>query len=151
MGMRVGGLHVRRSQFINGLPGRIWEEFTTFERLAAWFGIGHRLEAYQPCLGGRIDLSVELDGKRRRFGGEVLVFEPNRELSFSENWESDGWPVPAYITIRLTAMYGGCHVELFHHGFERLGADAADELEGHELGWHGRHLAALRAIVEADE
>jgi hypothetical protein len=39
-------------------------------------------------------------------------------------------------------------VELFHHGFERLGADAADQLQNCEAGWDVHHLAALRAIVE---
>ena len=60
-----------------------------------------------------------------------MVFEPARELSFSEDWESDGGPVPSFITIRLTPLYEGCHVELFHHGFERLGiAEEVDETEG---------------------
>ena len=39
-------------------------------------------------------------------------------------------------------------VELFHHGFERLGADAADNLEAYESGWDVKHLKALRASVE---
>ena len=39
-------------------------------------------------------------------------------------------------------------VEFFHHGFERLGADAADELEGYEEGWGLTHLASLRSLVE---
>ena len=39
-------------------------------------------------------------------------------------------------------------VELFHHGFERLGAEAADNLQGYEEGWDVKHLKALRSIVE---
>lgn len=39
-------------------------------------------------------------------------------------------------------------VEIFHHGFERMGADAADELEGYEGGWDIKHLRQLRSIVE---
>ncbi len=38
-------------------------------------------------------------------------------------------------------------VELFHHGFERLGAEAADNLQGYEEGWDIKHLKALRSIV----
>jgi uncharacterized protein YndB with AHSA1/START domain len=131
------------------MPERVWQEFTSFDRLAAWFGRGHQLEAYQPKLGGEIRLSVEIEGTKRRYGGRILVFEPTRELTFSNNWESDGWPVPTLISLRLTPLYDGCLVELFHHGFERLGSDAAAELQGYEAGWHSRHLEALKAIVEA--
>lgn len=148
MGIEIGTLHIRRSCFIRATPERVWREFTTFDRLAAWFGRGHQLEAYAPELGGQVRLSVEIDGAKRAFGGPIQVFEPTRELSFSNNWESDGWPVPTSITLRLTPLYDGCLVELFHHGFERLGRDAGAELEGFEAGWHSRHLEALKAIVE---
>ena len=151
MGLQISNLHVRRSTLIAASPERVWEEFTSFDRLAAWFSQGHRLEAFEPRKGSRIELSVEIDGERRRFGGDVLVFDPGRELSFEDNWEHDGWPTPAWITIRLSPYGDGCHVELFHHGFEQFGADAADELEGHEIGWHMRHLETLRRIVEGSE
>jgi uncharacterized protein YndB with AHSA1/START domain len=140
MGIPIGAVHVRRSALIRATPERVWQEFTSLR--------GHTLEVYEPELGGRIRLSVEIEGTKRPYGGPILVFEPARELTFSNNWESDGWPVPTLITIRLTPLYDGCHAELFHHGFERLGADAAAELEGYEAGWHPRHLAALRKIVE---
>lgn len=148
MGIEIGALQVRRSAFLRATPERVWEEFTSFERLAAWFGLGHTLEVYEPGPGGEIRLSVEIEGAKRPFGGTLVAFEPARELSFSNNWESDGWPVPTFITLRLTALYGGCHVELFHHGFERLGDEAGAELQGYEAGWDSHHLDALRAIVE---
>jgi len=129
-------------------PERVWEEFTSFDRFATWFGRGHQLEAYEPKVGGQVQLSVEIDGTRRLFGGPILIFEQARELTFSNNWETDGWPVPTLITLRLTPLVDACHVELFHHGFERLGSDASAELQGYEAGWHSRHLEALRAIVE---
>jgi len=149
LGAQIGALHVRRSTLIQATPGRVWQEFSSFERFAAWFGRGHTLEVYEPELGGRVLLSVEIDGTKRSFGGTILVFESGRELTFSDNWESDGWPVPLLITLRLGPLYDACHVELFHHGFERLGSDAGSELEGYEAGWHARHLEALRQIVEA--
>ncbi len=100
-------------------------------------------------MGGKVQLSVEIDGEERFYGGSVLVFEPEREVSFESQWQEPyAWPVPTLWTIRLTAMYGGTHVEIFHHGFERLGADAADNLEGYEQGWDIKHLKALREIVE---
>ena len=91
---------------------------------------------------------MEIDGAKRTYGGPILTFEPARELTFSDNWESEGWRVPTLITLRLTPLYDACHVELFHHGFERLGSDAGGELQGYEAGWHSRHLEALKAIVE---
>src|SRR5262245_53775524 len=105
MGIEISALHVRRSSLIQATPERVWQEFTSFDRLAAWFGRGHRLEAYEPRLGGRVRLSVEIDGAKRAFGGRILIFEAGRELSFSSNWESDGWPVPTLITLRLTPLY----------------------------------------------
>ena len=148
MGIEIGTLHVRRSGLIRATPARVWQEFTSFDRLAAWFGTGHQLEAYEPKRGGRIRLSVEIDGTKRAFGGPILVFEPERELSFSSNWESDGLPVPTVMTLRLSALYDACHVEIFHHGFERLGGDAGSALQGYESGWDSHHIDALRAIVE---
>jgi uncharacterized protein YndB with AHSA1/START domain len=146
---QVGLLNVRRSILIEAAPGRVWEEFASFERIAAWLGRGHQLHAFEPRLGGDVELSVEIDGKRRRFGGRVLVHEPRREVTFDVNWEPpDAWPVPTLWTIRLTPLYDATLVEIFHHGFERLGRKAADELQGYEEGWDVKHLRALRSIVE---
>ncbi len=148
MGIEISALYVRRSSLIQATPERVWQEFTSFDRLAAWFGRGHQLEAYEPELGGQVRLSVEIDGAKRPFGGPILSFEPARELTFSNNWEADGWPVPTLITLRLTPLYDACHGELFHHGFERLGSDAGAELQGYEAGWDAHHLEALKALVE---
>lgn len=149
MGNQVGALHVRRSTFIQATPERVWREFSSFERLAAWFGLGQKLETYEPRLGGQILLSIEADGGKRCFGGPIIVFDTARELTFSNNWESEGWPVPTLITLRLTSLFDACQAELFHHGFERLGSDAGSELSGYESGWTSRHLEALKAIVES--
>lgn len=151
MGIEMSRLHLRRSIFIRATPERVWKEFESFERLDGWFGRGHRLEKYEPRLGARVELSVEIDGGRQRYGGEVIVLEEAGEVTWTNNWmDSDqAWPVPTFLTIRLTGLYEGTLVELFHHGFERLGADAADNLEGFEEGWDLKHLSALREIVEA--
>jgi uncharacterized protein YndB with AHSA1/START domain len=149
MGARIGTLHVRRSIFIQARPEVVWEEFASFDRLSRWLGLGHTLHALELVVGGGVDMSVPIDGKERHYGGKVLVVEPGRELSFESNWQAPhAWPVPTVWTLRLTPLYEGTLVELFHHGFERLGADAADTLEGYEQGWDVKHLKALRAIVE---
>jgi uncharacterized protein YndB with AHSA1/START domain len=147
--MEIGLLNVRRSILIQASPERVWEEFGSFERIAAWLGRGHELHVFEPRLNGRVDMSVEIDGQRRHYGGPVLVYDPQREVSFESNWEAPhAWPVPTLWTIRLTPLYDATLVEIFHHGFERLGADAADSLQGYEEGWDVRHLKALRSIVE---
>lgn len=149
MGIQISLLHVRRSIFIQARPARVWREFETFDRIAAWLNRGHQLHQFEPRVGGHTAMSVELDGVRRHYGGPVLVFEPEHEVTFESNWAPPlTWPVPTLWTIRLTALYDGTLVEIFHHGFERLGADAADNLEGYEEGWDVKHLKALRAIVE---
>jgi uncharacterized protein YndB with AHSA1/START domain len=151
MGLEIGALHVRRSTFIRATPARVWEEFESFGRISEWFGRGHVLHTYDPSIGGKVELSVELDGKRQRYGGEILVFTPQSEVSFTINWHDPAlaWPVPTLWTLRLTPLYDGTLVEIFHHGFERLGRDAGDNLEGYEEGWDNKHLKALRSIVEA--
>lgn len=146
--MHVGTLYVRRSTLINALPQTVWEQFTSFKKINAWFGIGHKLESYEPKVGGSIRLSADVEGNKRFFGGNIVVFDKGKELSFSENWEIDPYPYDCFITIRLSHLYDQCHVELFHHGLERLGELASSELQGHEEGWHSRHLGTLKKIVE---
>ncbi len=150
MGTEIGLLNVRRSILIQSSPERVWREFQSFESIDAWFGRGHQLHTFDPKLNGKVEMSVEIDGIRRRFGGTVIVCEPEREITFENNWFDVPltWPVPTFMTIHLTPLYGHTLVEIFHHGFERLGVDAADNLEGYEEGWDIKHLKALRAIIE---
>ena len=150
MGTTVGTMNVRRSTFVQCTPERVWEEFASFDRMREWFGIGHTLHAYEPKLGANVELSVELGGTQQHFGGPITVCEPGREVTFECNWHqpSLAWSVPMLWTLRLTAVYDGTMVEIFHHGFERLGRAGGAELEGFEEGWDNKHLKALRAIVE---
>ena len=149
MGIQISALHVRRSSPIQATTERVWREFTSFERLAAWFGRGHELHRFEPKLGGEVEMSVEIDGEQRHYGGPVVVFDREREVTFESNWRPpQAWPVPTFFTFRLTPLYDGTLVEIFHHGFERLGVDAADSLEGYDDGWDMKHLKALRGIVE---
>jgi len=150
MGITIGLLNVRRSILIQAPPGRVWQEFESFERIGSWFGRGHDLHRFEPKPGGHVEMSVVIDGERRHFGGRVVVFDPEREVTFESNWRPPhAWPVPTFFTLRLTPVYEHTLVEIFHHGFERFGPDAADNLQDYEEGWDGKHLKALRAIVES--
>ena len=52
MGIEISALHVRRSGLIQAPPERVWQEFTSFDRLAAWFGRGRQLEALKEIIEG---------------------------------------------------------------------------------------------------
>lgn len=145
----IGLLAVRRSIFIRATPERVWEEFTTFERMARWFGTGHRLARYEPVVGGTVEVDAGNGKDGLYFSGKVLVYEPGLELTFDDDWLGQGWAAPSLMTIRLTAQGDGTLVELFHHAIERTGPEAADLHLGFEQGWTTRQLEALRHIVEA--
>jgi uncharacterized protein YndB with AHSA1/START domain len=150
MPAEIGVLAVRRSVLIKADPERIWQEFETLERMRGWFGTGHTLVEYEPRAGGKVLLEVDPDGSgMRQYGGAITVFDPGRELTFENDWiPNDGWQAPTLITLRLTPALDGTLVELFHHAFEGVGPNAADEHLGYEGGWTTRQLEALRNAVE---
>jgi hypothetical protein len=45
MGIQIGALHVRRSTLIQATPERVWEEFTSFERLGG--DVDSELQSYE--------------------------------------------------------------------------------------------------------
>src|SRR5258708_29252744 len=66
-------LVVRRSIHIAAPPSRVWEEFSTFERMNRWWGVmlgapeagkanGQRLVSYEPRLGGHVEMEVLFSG-----------------------------------------------------------------------------------------
>jgi len=141
----IGLLAVRRAIWIDAPPERVWREFESLERMRAWYGTGHTLVAYEPHVGARVE--TDAGGPELRFAGRVVVFDPPRELTFEQDWIGHGWSVPSLITLRLTPHTGGTVVELFHHGFERMGAEAGAIQRGFEGGWTTRQLEALRERV----
>ena len=134
--------------------------FTSFERMNCWWGLmkgtpkagsgnGQRLMTYEPHVGGRIEMEVLFGGAPLRYGGVIIVFEPERELTFECDWiPNQGWLRPTYLTIRLTPVLGGTHVELIHHGFERTGKNGTDDHAAYEGGWNMTQLSALRNLVQ---
>jgi uncharacterized protein YndB with AHSA1/START domain len=143
---------IRRAAFMRATPERIWEEFTTYERMKAWYGTGHELTLYEPRVGGLVETSIGDQPTYAR--GEVLVFDPWRELTFEQrwigpDWNGHEWAAPARVTILLTPAAGGTIVELFHHGYDLIGGDPAEYLSGFERGWDTHHLDALAALVAA--
>jgi uncharacterized protein YndB with AHSA1/START domain len=150
MGVEISRLNVRRSGYIRASAERVWAEFESFERICAWFNLGHTIHRFEPEPGGEVLMSVDLDGVTHCFGGTIIAFEPQREITFTSQWQGElAWLLPTLWTIRLTRCYDGTQVEIFHHGFERLGDAAGDQLESYEAGWDNKHLRRLRQIVES--
>jgi uncharacterized protein YndB with AHSA1/START domain len=150
MTTEISPLHVRRSIWIKAAPDRVWKEFETYERMAAWFGTGHRLVAYEPHIGGHVELEIEGEFEgRSRWGGKVVAYDPPYELTFEDTWIPDlGWDAPMLFTFRLTPYGDGTMVELLVHNIERIGEGAAEHHAGYEGGWTNRQLKMLREIVE---
>ena len=156
-----GILVVRRSIHVKAARERVWEEFSSFSRMNAWWGHrtgepragtskGQWLDAYEPRAGGRIQMAVNWDGARVSFGGEIQIFEPPKVLTFENDWiPNQGWLAPTSITLRLTPALGGTLVELYQHDFERTGGDVSATHAGYEEGWGMTQLSALKRIVEA--
>jgi uncharacterized protein YndB with AHSA1/START domain len=155
-------LVVRRSILIHAERERVWREFETPERMSNWWGVlreppeigkpnGMELTAYEPQVGGRLEMRIKNSDGVWRFGGTITVFDPPRELTFENNWfEPDAlrYDAPTYITLRLTTVSAGTMVELLHHGFEGCGRDPAEEHRGYEGGWGMLQLEALLKLVE---
>jgi uncharacterized protein YndB with AHSA1/START domain len=153
-------LKVRRSIHVMAPPERVWAAFTSFEQMDRWWGAkrgtpiagqpqGQWLIAYEPRVGGRIEMAVDMQGSRAHYGGVIEVFAANRELSFSNDWKpNQGWAKPTYMTVRLSPAFGGTLVELFHHGFEHTGGDISGEHAGYEEGWGMLQLTSLKALAE---
>jgi len=155
-------LVVRRSIHIAASPERVWQEFSSFNRMNAWWGHitgepqagtskGHWLDTYEPHVDGQVTMAVNFNGARASYGGRIRSFDPQRELTFENDWiPNQGWRAPTYITLRLSPALAGTMVELLHHGFERIGDDASATHAGFEEGWGMTQLSALKRIVELD-
>ena len=145
-------MYIRRSALIKSNPSKVWEEFTTFERISAWLIQGHKLHEFEPSLGGKVGFSVELEGAERFFGGEIIEFEEEKELSFNDDCDDKDFAFYAsettFWTYRLSRLDGSTLVEIFHHGYEKFGEWAHQALEDYEIGWDNRHLKKLIEIVE---
>jgi hypothetical protein len=78
-------------------------------------GNGQRLVTYETRVGGRIEMEVLFGTTPTRYGGPIVIFDPDRELAFESDWiPNRGWTNPTRITLRLTPALGGTLVELFH-------------------------------------
>ena len=152
-------LVMRRSILIAATPERVWEEFTSIDRMRQWYA-GKRATSeqevlrYEPRVGGWFELTCrwEHDGVPGacRLGGEITVFDYARELTLESHsfLPERSWRDPIKKTIRLSPAPGGTVVEIMEHGFEVAGEHARDFHLEAEIGWTMDELIALRCLVE---
>jgi uncharacterized protein YndB with AHSA1/START domain len=145
---------VRRSILVKAIPERVWREFESFERFSAWWNTDlpdrkEYVRAYEPRVGGRVEMPCSWDGGSCVFVGNITSFEPQRELTWELSQEGVEWLAPTYVTVRLTPNAYGTLVEVLHHGFEKIGAAVVDQFHAFEGGWDLRELRGLREMVEA--
>src|ERR1700694_3426127 len=95
----ISPYHVRRATWIDAPSDVVWQEFTSFERMRCWYGTGHTLTQYEPRVGATVETAVDIDGTEHRFLGDILIFEPGRELTFEQFWVGSNWEGPTKVTI----------------------------------------------------
>ena len=140
---------VHQETHIQASPSVVWEKMTSVDGMKNWLGPSE----YQPQQGAKIDFHVNHDGGKYYMFGEVVTFNPPKELAFTWTEQPVGgeaWPVPTLVTLTLTPEDGGTRVRLVHSGFENLpGAIAETEFKGYTAGWEMRHtLDGLKEFVE---
>ncbi len=147
MATATGGLTVRRSVVIEAPAERVWQEFTSQERMQRWFHC-QRL-VFEPWRGGRFETEGDHHEVHYVFGGKVLTYEPRRELTVEWGWVPPRWPDATLLTFKLEPQGATrTRVEIVHHGFERLGERARPVYESFEAGWDLSELEALKVAVE---
>jgi uncharacterized protein YndB with AHSA1/START domain len=93
----------------------------------------------EPRVGGRV-FEVADDGEEALWGS-VLVWRPAD--AFAMTWHVGRGPETAQVLeIRFRAEGGGTRVELEHRGWERLGGEAIESMQGYREGW-GRIFGRL--------
>jgi uncharacterized protein YndB with AHSA1/START domain len=156
MATRIGERAVRRSIEINAPAERVWQEFTTQERFRLWYTPEGGVDLpckdvlYEPRVGGRFYTSGyhEWQGGEQPFSfeGEVLVFDPPRELTVE--MKPPNLPT-MFLTFLLTEVGSGrTRVEIVQHGFENYGSGAENVRDAFEFGWDMTVPTALRNLVE---
>ena len=95
-------------------------------------GLSIRIE---PGVGGRWIEVYDLDTGAGYEVGHVTAWEPPRR--FAMTWTQVDWPedVATDIEVIFEPEGDGTRVRVEQSGFERVGPQAAESREGHEMGW----------------
>jgi uncharacterized protein YndB with AHSA1/START domain len=142
-------MKVEQEEFIQAAPEKVWSVLAETEGIRQWLGPNQ----YEPHQGAKITFDVAHGGKQFLMFGEVVTFDPPRELAFTWTEQEighDPWPVPTLVTLTLTPEGGGTRVRLVHSGFEHLPAAMAQpQYDSYVAGWAMRPvLRGLKELVE---
>jgi len=153
---RIAPAAIRKTIEVRAPIARAFEVFAT--RMGEWWHKEHSIAKgtmqmdvrIEPKAGGRW-YEVGADGSEHVWG-RVLAYEPphrlllawqlTREFQYDPNFETT-------VEVRFEERDGLTMVEFEHRDLERMGADAAELLEGMDGGW-GMLLGLFKARVEAD-
>jgi uncharacterized protein YndB with AHSA1/START domain len=140
---------VRQEILIHAAPEKVWAVMSSAEGIKKWLGPA----TYEPRVGSKIDFNVTHEGGNYYMFGEVMTFNPPRELAFTWTEQPVGgepWPVATRVTLTLTPEGEGTRVRLTHDGFENLPAEIAeDQFKSYERGWQMYNgLPELKAMAE---
>jgi uncharacterized protein YndB with AHSA1/START domain len=140
---------VRQEEFIDAAPDVVWRVMAGTEGIKQWLGPSQ----YEPRQGAPITFDVKHDGHAFLMFGEIVTFDPPRELAFTWTEQEIGhaaWPAPTLVTLTLTPEGSGTRVRLVHSGFERLPDDLAQsQFDSYVAGWEMRPvLKGLKGLVE---
>jgi uncharacterized protein YndB with AHSA1/START domain len=143
-------LAVHLDTLIEAPPERVWRALATENAWRQWFNAKTQLE---PRLGGRFRVEGTHAGAAYVFVGEVVVFEPPREIAVTWIPVGTDWPFPdvhSIVRFTLAPEGNGTRVRVSHEGFERLPEPfRTKEFQDFSRGWNAdEELAWLRDYVE---
>jgi uncharacterized protein YndB with AHSA1/START domain len=132
---------------INAPPAKVWSLMSSVEGMNKWLA---RTLVFEHKVGGQFNMQGRTPQGKFDFGGEVVRFEPEKEIAFTWSDNIQPWPATTLVSIKLQPTATGTLVSLTHSGFEGLGEFAKGEYEGHIIGWEAAEtLLELKNAVEA--
>ena len=146
----VETLAVRLDARIAAPVETVWRALATQDAWRHWFNARTQLE---PRLGGRFRVEGTHGGTPYVFVGEVVAFDPPREIAVTWIPVGTDWPFPDLHSIVRFTLEGdgaGTRVRVSHEGFERLPEPfRSKEYRDFSRGWSAdEELAWLRDYVE---
>jgi len=146
----VGELAVRLDTRIEAPIETVWRALAAQDAWRHWFNAATQLE---PRLGGRFRVEGTHGGARYVFAGEVVAFDPPREIAVTWIPIGTDWPFPdlhSIVRFTLVPEGTGTRVRVSHEGFERLPEPyGGKEFQDFSRGWSAdEELAWLRDYVE---
>jgi uncharacterized protein YndB with AHSA1/START domain len=151
---RIAPATIRKTIAVNAPIDRAFAVFAS--RMGDWWHKEHSIAkgttqkdvVVEPRAGGRW-YEVGADGSEHPWG-RVIAYDPPRRLVLAWQLTREFAYDPDFETtveILFTEQDGGTRVEFEHRDLERMGADAAEMLEGMDGGW-GMLLDLYKAAAE---